>query len=201
MDTNHLKKQPELSTGRLILRRFTEQDAQALLEILSDREVNTFLPWFPLETLAEAQEFLRIRYLEEYQNASGWHYAVCLKTDGVPIGYLNVSGGESHDFGYGFKREFWGRGIATESGRAVIALLRQAGLDYITATHDVKNPASGAVMRKLGMTYRYSYEELWQPKNIPVTFRMYQLNLDGEDGRVYREYWDRYPIHFVEDQL
>lgn len=48
------------------------------------------------------------------------------------------------------------------------------------------------------MRYMYSYEELWQPKNLLVTFRMYQLNLDGVD-RVYRAYWNRYPKHFIED--
>ena len=40
-------------------------------------------------------------------------------------------------------------------------------------------------MKQLGMRYQYSYEELWQPKNIPVTFRLYQLNLDGQEDRVY----------------
>ncbi len=30
------------------------------------------------------------------------------------------------------------------------------------------------------MTYRYSYEELWQPKGFPVTFRLYQI--DFADG-------------------
>ena len=34
-------------------------------------------------------------------------------------------------------------------------------------------------MQNLGMKYQYTYEELWQPKNMPVVFRMYQLNLDG----------------------
>ena len=48
------------------------------------------------------------------------------------------------------------------------------------------------------MRYQYSYEEMWQPKNFLVTFRMYQLNLDGNDGRVYRKYWDSYDNHFVE---
>lgn len=54
-------------------------------------------------------------------------------------------------------------------------------------------------MKKIGMTYRYSYEEQWQPKNIRVTFRMYQLNLDVQEGRVYQEYWDKYPNHFIEE--
>ena len=31
------------------------------------------------------------------------------------------------------------------------------------------------------MTYRYTYDEKWVPKDIDVTFRMYQINLDGSD--------------------
>ena len=49
------------------------------------------------------------------------------------------------------------------------------------------------------MQYKYSYKELWQPKNYEVTFRMYQLNFDGI-ARTYMEYWDKYP-HFIEDNL
>ena len=50
------------------------------------------------------------------------------------------------------------------------------------------------------MSYQYSYEELWQPKNFLVTFRLYQLNLDGETERVYRKYWEQSEVHFVEDR-
>ena len=56
-------------------------------------------------------------------------------------------------------------------------------------------------MQKLGMTYRYSYVEQWQPKDIPVFFRMYQLNRDGDSDRVYKKYWEQYEIHCVEDNL
>ena len=56
-------------------------------------------------------------------------------------------------------------------------------------------------MQKLGMVYRYSYREQWQPKDISVVFRLYQLNLDGDSARVYRGYWDGFPEHFVETEL
>ena len=79
--------------------------------------------------------------------------------------------------------------------------MKEDGLPYITATHDRNNPRSGGVMRNVGMTYRYSYEEVWQPKNLLVTFRMYQLNLDGNDERVYRAYWDASAVRFVETGL
>ncbi|CBK78402.1 hypothetical protein CLS_31410 [[Clostridium] cf. saccharolyticum K10] len=53
-------------------------------------------------------------------------------------------------------------------------------------------------MKRLGMKYQYSYKEKWQPKNFFVIFRMYQLNLDGNEDRVYRKYWDISPVHFKE---
>ena len=78
---------------------------------------------------------------------------------------------------------------------------REDGLPFVTATHDVNNPRSGAVMRRIGMKYCYSYEERWMPKDFLVTFRMYQLNLDGDARRVYRGYWEKYPKHFIEKEL
>ena len=72
----------------------------------------------------------------------------------------------------------------TEAGRAVIEQVKKDGLLYITATHDKNNPRSGGVMRNVGMKYQYSYKEQWQPKNILVKFRMYQLNLAENESRV-----------------
>ncbi len=50
-------------------------------------------------------------------------------------------------------------------------------------------------------SYQYTYREQWQPKNIPVQFRLYQLNLDGNTDRVYRKYWELYPEHHIEKNL
>ena len=112
---------------------------------------------------------------------------------------MNVSMEEHHDLGYGLRKEFWHGGIVTEACGAVIERVKADGLPYVTATHDRNNPRSGAVMVRLGMRYQYSYEEQWQPKNIPVTFRMYQLNFHGkQDEVVYRKYWDHSAVHFVE---
>ena len=189
---------PVIETERLRLRRFTERDAEALFTILSDPEVNQFLPMFPLASLEEAGQYLKEHYLSTYEQPSGYHYAVCLKTDDIPIGYINVSDDDSHDLGYGLKKEFWKMGIMTEACRALIRKLKTTDLPYITATHDRKNPGSGRVMEKIGMIYQYSYEEQWQTKDILVIFRMYQLNFDGDQDRVYKKYWNKYPVHFIE---
>ena len=192
---------PAIETERLILRKFTENDLEAFYQIYSDEEVNLFLPWFPLKNREEAKLFYESRYGTKYREPDAYHYAVCLKKDNIPIGYVNVSMDDSFDFGYGLRKKFWHLGIVTEAGEAVIRRLRMDGIPYITATHDVNNPRSGAVMRRLGMKYQYSYEEQWQPKDFPVIFRMYQLNLDGNEERVYDRYWKASAVHFVETEI
>lgn len=189
---------PTLETQRLLLRKFTAADLDALYEIFRDEEVNTFLPWLPLKSLDDARDFYEARYVRAYRLPCAYRYAICLKAENIPIGYIHVASDDSHDLGYGLRREFWHRGIATEAGRAVIEQVRRDGIPYLTATHDVRNPRSGRVMQRLGMRYQYSYEEQWQPKNRLVLFRMYQLDLDGTEGRVFRRYWERSAVHFVE---
>lgn len=150
---------PTLQTQRLILRKFEESDAPAILSLLSDIEVNTFLPWFPLKSIEEAKTFLKEHYLDYYEKSSSYRYAICKKEDNIPIGYVALASNDSNDFGYGLKKEFWHTGILTEATLTVVAQIKNAGYPYITATHDKNNPHSGAVMKKLGMEYKYSYVE------------------------------------------
>ena len=195
-----LNNTPVLETERLILRKFTENDIEAILEIYKDPEVNTFLPWFPIETMEEAKTLYEEAYAREYRKPRGYRYAVCLKNDNVPVGYVHVSTDESYDLGYGLRKEFWHKGIMTEAAEAVVRQLREDGFSYITATHDVRNTHSGDLMRRLGMNYQYTYEEQWQPKDVPVTFRMSQLNFDNESIRRFDRYWILSEVHYVEDE-
>ena len=192
---------PRLETKRLILRRFTERDLKALFDILRDEEVNRFLPWDTVKSIEETKRFYEERYASMYTLPQAYAYAVCMKRDNIPIGYMNVEMGEGHDFGYGLRKEFWRQGIMTEAGRAVAEQVKADGIPYITATHDRRNPGSGGVMKNIRMKYQYSYEEQWQPKDILVTFRMYQLNLNGRKGQVYKKYWDNSKVHFIETEI
>lgn len=189
---------PTLETERLVLRKFTELDIEALYQILSNEEVNRFLPWYPAKSIEETKEFYEEGYASKYAQPQAYAYAICLKEDNYPIGYIEVGMEEAHGLGYGLRKEFWHRGIVTEAGKAVIEQVKKDGLPYITATHDRNNPRSGGVMRNLGMKYQYSYEEQWQPKNFPVIFRMYQLNFNDNIDFVYKKYWNDSDNHFVE---
>lgn len=171
---------PRLETERLILRRFTEGDVEAVFQIYSDREVNTFLPWFPLHSMDEAREYLAHTILPEYEKAIAYRYAIVEKASQTVIGYVSLNGVDKEkccaDLGYGLRKEDWRRGYMSEACHAVLRRAKEAGFRYLTATHDVNNPASGTVMKAIGMTYRYSYDEQWQPKNFKVTFRLYQID-------------------------
>lgn len=196
-----MENTPTIRTERLILRRFTLDDTEAFFSIMSNEEVNTFLPLFPLRTEAAAREHLTQSYLKSYQKPMGFRYAICLDSDNIPIGYVHVGDGDSYNFGYALKQMHWGKGIVTEACRAVVGQLKKAAIPYITATHDINNSGSGNIMKKIGMTYCYTYEEQWQPKNILVTFRMYQLNLRESDAQIYKKYWDMYSVHYVEKDV
>lgn len=151
--------------------------------------------------MEEAKIFYEKQFADRYKQKSGYNYAVCLRRDNFPVGYVNTSTEDGYDFGYGLRKEFWHQGIITEAGKAVVEQLKKDGIPYITATHDVNNPRSGEVMKKLQMEYQYSYEEQWQPKDMLVIFRMYQLNFDGQKDRVYKKYWDNSNVHFVEKDI
>lgn len=193
---------PLIETDRLILRRFLETDLEDVYRLYGEEMVNKFLPWFPIKTLEEAKNYLFDTILPCYKKDVGYNYAITLKSDNRVIGYVNIHDiGGSNDLGYALREAFWHTGIVAEACMGVVNRLRSSPshCPFITATHDINNPHSGGVMKKLGMTYRYSYEEDWQPKNFPVTFRMYQLNLAAESGYTYMEYWNNHEKHFVEN--
>lgn len=192
---------PALETERLILRKFAEHDIEAIYNIYSDQEVNRFLPWFPVKTMEEAKEVFEEHYARVYSRPRGYRYAVCLKSDNIPVGYVHVSTDDSFDLGYGLKKELWHQGLMTEAAKAVIEQVKSDGFPYITATHDVENSHSGDVMKNLGMHYEYTYKEHWQPKNTEVTFRLYQLNFGSDNVRRYDKYWIVSKVHYVEEDL
>ena len=58
---------PTLETERLILRKFTEEDIDALFLILKEEETSTFLPWYPVKSIEETRRFYEERYADKYR--------------------------------------------------------------------------------------------------------------------------------------
>lgn len=146
-----------LETPRLILRRFTLDDAADMYENWArDPEVTRFLTWQPHED-EDATYNLLEGWVDQYEKGNYYNWAIELKELGEPIGNISVVAQnekvrQAH-IGYCLGREWWHQGIMTEALRAVIPYLFQEGYLRIDSRHNVDNPHSGGVMKKAGMRY------------------------------------------------
>lgn len=97
---------PELETERLRLRRFTAEGRSGHTGHFWRRGGQYLPPWFPLKSLEEARQLFERQYQPVYRAERGYQYAICLKEDDIPIGYVKVDLDESHDLGYGLRMSF-----------------------------------------------------------------------------------------------
>lgn len=154
---NH-KGTVRLETERLILRKFTENDAEAVFENwASDDEVTKFLTW-PTHRSVEGSKGFIDSCLDSYKNDDSYQWGIELKETGELFGNISVVNVnddlDAVELGYVIGRRFWGNGYMTEAVKAVIAFLfEEVGANRIAARHDPKNPDSGKVMKKAGMKY------------------------------------------------
>lgn len=138
-------------TKRLTLRPGWPEDAPALSRAIGHEAVVTKLaraPW-PY-ALGDAEDFLsRVRA------GTNSFFLILAHEGSAPrlIGGIGIHREDdgNQEFGYWLTPDAWGRGYATEAGRAVIDIARYGrGLKRLHAGHFVDNPASGRVLTKLG---------------------------------------------------
>jgi len=147
-----------IETARLLLRPFRVEDAEDMFRNWAhDPEVTRYLTWAPHESPEATRALLTLWAKEAAEDPSVYKWAIERKALGQVIGSLTVvhvdEATESVELGYCMGKAWWGQGIMTEAVRAVCAyLFEEVGVRRVTARHDVENPASGAVMRKAGMT-------------------------------------------------
>ena len=146
----------KMETERLVLRPFQVQDAQQMFENwASDEEVTRFLTWPTHESVQVTKQVLE-SWVSSYSNRDYYQWAIVLKKTGQVIGSLSLMNVNdetaSAEAGYCIGRAYWNQGIVTEAFKAMISFgFERIGLDQLEAYHDVKNPASGRVMKKCGL--------------------------------------------------
>ena len=147
-----------LETPRLILRRFTVDDARAMYENwASDPEVTKFLTWPPHADLEVTGQVLK-SWVEGYGQNDFYQWAIVPKGLDAPIGSISVVSRNDKvriaHIGYCIGKRWWHQGFTSEALRAVIDFLfDEVGAQRVEAMHDSNNPNSGGVMRKCGMKY------------------------------------------------
>lgn len=148
-----------LETERMLLRRFTGADAQALAALYGDPRVMRFITPQP-PVLAEVKATILPEYLREYRKlADGLgSFAAVEKATGQMAGRFSLKPANSYgltggtELGYRLSPVFWGRGLATEGARALIeSAFGRLHLDRVVATTMADNTGSWRVMEKCGM--------------------------------------------------
>lgn len=147
---------PVLETERLRLRKLTMRDAQDIYDYGRDPLVAKYVLWEAYRNVGEARAYLRYM-LRKYRNTEPASWGIELKSSGKiigTIGYMWIqSDNAAAEVGYSLARAHWGQGIMTEALQAVIDYaFTSLRLNRVEAIHEPENPASGAVMRKCGMT-------------------------------------------------
>ena len=154
---NHLGTKT-LETERLILRPFVWEDREAMFRNWeSDPEVTKYLRWQHYTSLEDVGTVLR-EWINSYAKPDFYQWAIVPKAVGEPIGTISVVGYDDRigqpEIGYCIGKAWWRQGYTSEALRMVIDfLIGEVGAGRVESWHDPRNPGSGAVMRKCGMTY------------------------------------------------
>jgi|SRR5690348_9734978 RimJ/RimL family protein N-acetyltransferase len=137
-------------TPRLLLRPGFPEDAPALAGAIGDEAIVRNLAVVPWPyTLRDAEA-----YLASPKDPVLPSFLIFERTDAAPrlVGSCGLGRRPSGavELGYWIGRASWGRGFATEAGRALIAIAEALGLARLEASHFIDNPASARVLDKLG---------------------------------------------------
>jgi RimJ/RimL family protein N-acetyltransferase len=157
-----------LETERLVLRRFTEADADNLFDLDGDSEVMRFLTGGkPTPRDVILNETLP-RFLRSYERFEGFGvWAAIERSTGEFLGWFEFHppegrGPEEAELGYRLRRSAWGKGYATEGSRALIRKgFTEIGVRRVVAETMAINAASRRVMEKAGLTYARTFHQEW----------------------------------------
>ena len=189
----------DIETDRLVLRRFTTADLDALCDLDGDPEVMRYLSGGTPTPRAAIEYDILPRFLSLYTRFPGFGcWAAHERATGRFLGWLSLipteRAGEA-ELGYRLRRDAWGRGFATEGARALMQrAFGELDLRRVVATTYQDNIASRRVMEKAGMSFvrafRLSAADLAAQRTFDGTG---QTPWDGDDVEyaIERMDWER----------
>jgi [ribosomal protein S5]-alanine N-acetyltransferase len=142
-----------IETQRLLLRPLRGSDAAAIVHQINTEKITHNLARVPFPYgLADAEDFLSWALPQQEKTRFS---AICLKDDAETlrgaISYEWLENQEHAELGYWLAVPLWGKGLMSEAVAAMIAhAFAVAKINLMTSTYFTENPASGAVLRKVG---------------------------------------------------
>jgi RimJ/RimL family protein N-acetyltransferase len=145
----------QFETRQLTARKPRLSDAAIVFDAYAtDPEVTRFLNWKPYREVLPLERFFH-HSIQEWENAKGFVYMLCLKGTDHPVGsiHLRIDGFKAQ-FGFVLAKPHWGKGYMSEALTFLVDwALAQPGIFRATAYCDAENQGSARVMEKAGMTF------------------------------------------------
>jgi RimJ/RimL family protein N-acetyltransferase len=152
-----VKKIPEIETDRLILRPFRKEDAAEVMRLAGDRAIadTTLSIPHPYEEGMAEEWISKHRYA--FDKNKEVTFAATRRSDGALLGAISLMGMTKRhqaELGYWVGKPYWNNGYCTEAARAVVNYaFSDLGLIRVYSCHLRRNPPSGRVLQKIGMTH------------------------------------------------
>ena len=153
---------PVLETERLLLYRFTPDDAALAFEIVNDPSFIQYIGDRGVRTQEDARNYLLKGPLASYDQHGFGLFKVVRRADGRPIGMCGLLKRETlehADVGYALLPAFWSQGYAREAVAGTLEYARRVHrLGRVVAIVQPDNPASIKVLEHTGFTFERSVQ-------------------------------------------
>lgn len=166
-------------THRLLLRRPTLADLDAVYAYASDPAITKYMGWARHTSPQTTRAFLQMRDEEWEARGTG---TFLVELDGAVIGStgLHTYDESPAATGYIIARPYWGHGYATEATRAMLDLARARNLRRVEAGCHPDNAASIRVLEKCGLARKRTIPDHMMFPNLSgelQDFLLYAIDL------------------------
>ncbi|WP_299438308.1 GNAT family N-acetyltransferase [uncultured Aquimarina sp.] len=145
-----------IETERLILREMVMDDAQDMLRLHSNHQVQKYTGENIITSLEEINNKIK-EFQSRDKNRGFGRWVTILKKEKQFVGWAGLAylpEFDEVDLGYRFLPEYWGLGIATEASHAILTYgFESLKLKKIIAIAMKENKSSIKVMEKVGMEF------------------------------------------------
>lgn len=173
----------ELSTERLLLRKFKLSDAKGFSTLLEDKEVAATTLMLPFPCNTEEAEKIILQYQEEQKHQKSMRWAITSSGENKIIGAIRLVPNtkfNSAELGFWIGKKYWRQGYAHEAASRVIKYgIHELGLNRIDAHAMAENESSLGLLEKLGFIKEGYHPELvikWGEYKDVVTFGLLRKN-------------------------
>lgn len=173
---------PVITTTRLTLKEFKEQDAEALMHYYGDEETMVHYDLDPFPHRNEALSWVN-KYKEMYYKNDGIRWAITLNETGEVIGDIGFNGffkwNLSTDVGYILRKDHWRKGLISEALKAVLhwvfSEFDTMKINRIEAETSLGNEASIKTLEKFGFKEEGILREARMWRGKLTTIRLFSL--------------------------